>query len=96
MQALELLDLVWRILGGANDRHPGNEALIDSGTDECVDALDQYTGTTYESSNLDAIVFVPDRRSGGQADDRSLVGIGVTLTHKRADIVSTTGSFRAG
>jgi len=75
---------------------PGEDEAVDQGTDSCIAALDEYTGTDYDTSSFDAIVLVPSEQSWTVLDDRGLICIGLTLDEAQTDSIDTTGSIRAG
>lgn len=77
------------------DEYPGLDAALDQGLVRCVEVLDIYTDTDYESSNFDAFALTPTPDSWSQVDDRGLVCIGLTLDDSFESIVETTGSIRS-
>jgi hypothetical protein len=81
---------------GDVDEFPGEDESFTMAGPPCIDALDAYTGTEYESSTFDFYTLVPTSLSWDQLDDRELVCIGLTLDDDLATVVSTMGSIRAG
>lgn len=78
------------------DAFPGEQASLEQGTQRCIEALDAYTGTDYESSNFDVLVLGPTEASWDALDDRGLVCIGITLDDTLSESMDTTGSIRSG
>lgn len=74
---------------------PGEDESVLRAERPCIEALDAYTATSYETSRFDYFSLVPTAASWDALDDRGLVCIGVTLDEGLDDIVSTTGSMRA-
>ena len=69
--------------------------LSEQGSDACITAIDEYTGTVFEESNFNVLPLVPTEASWDSLDDRGLVCIGVTLDDSLTDIVETSESIRA-
>lgn len=59
----------------------------------CIDALNAYTGTDYESSPYDFVASVPSEQTWKAMDDRALMCIGTTLDLSSFKVLSTTGSI---
>lgn len=68
--------------------------LADQGAQPCITALNEYTGTDYDTSAFDVIPLVPTAGSWDTIDDRELVCIGVTLNDEMSDVVETSASIR--
>ena len=78
------------------DEFPTTENdLYDSAAPACVSALDDYTGTTYESSPYDFASLIPTAESWDAIDDRGLICVGVTLNDALDAPIETSGSIRA-
>ena len=77
------------------DEFPGETVAVEQGTPSCIAALDEYTGTDFESSTFDVLVLVPSEASWAAIDDRGLTCIGVTLDDALTEAIDTTGSIRA-
>jgi hypothetical protein len=74
---------------------PGDDAASDAATQPCIEALDAYTGTDYESSTYDIFTLVPSDASWSTLDDRGVICVGVTLDDS-FERIDTTGSIRVG
>lgn len=74
---------------------PGEQAAFEEGQEPCVDAIEEYTQTSFDSSSYDVITLVPTGESWAESDDRGLACIGLTLNEDLTEIVTTTGSMRA-
>ena len=61
----------------------------------CIEALDSYTGTDFESSPYAIIPLVPSSESWDSLDDRGLICIGATLSDDFSEVIETTGSIRS-
>jgi hypothetical protein len=70
---------------------PGEASLFDDSEEHCIDQLDSYTGTSYDSSTFDVLLLVPSSASWRQGD-RGVTCIGLTLHSDR--VLDTTGSIR--
>jgi hypothetical protein len=75
---------------------PGVEAGTEQATPACVEALDAYTGTDFDTSSFNVVPLVPTEPSWEALDDRGVVCIGVTLDAELVDTIETTGSIRVG
>jgi hypothetical protein len=56
---------------GDVDEFPGEDESFTMAGPPCIDALDAYTGTEYESSTFDFYTLVPTSLSWDQLDDRA-------------------------
>lgn len=74
---------------------PTEQEMFQSGGQRCVEALDEYTGTSYTDSNYDVSVLYPTQESWDLMDDRELVCIGVVLSETGTPVESV-GSIKAG
>jgi hypothetical protein len=72
---------------------PGEETLLEYVEEHCIDQLDTYTGTSYDSSTFDVVQLVPSSASWRQAD-RGITCIGLTLDASLENVLDTTGSIR--
>jgi hypothetical protein len=77
------------------DEFPTSDELYEQGTTACTEALDEYTGTVYESSSFDFAPLIPTEESWDKIDDRGLVCVGVTLNEAQDATIETTESMRA-
>ena len=77
------------------DDYPREDDLYDRAAPACVAALDEYTGTAYESSPFDFASLIPTSESWDELDDRGLICVGVTLNEARDDTVETSRSMAA-
>lgn len=77
------------------DEYTSISDLSAQGGEACIAALDEYTGTSFESSNFNALPLVPTDASWDELDDRGLVSIGVTLDEELENIAETSESIRA-
>jgi hypothetical protein len=75
--------------------YPASDALYEASTAPCIEALDEYTGTSYASSPFDFAPLIPSEESWDVMEDRGLVCIGVTLNDAQDGFVETTTSMRA-
>jgi Septum formation len=77
------------------DEFPASsDELYAAATDPCTAALDEYTGTTYESSPYDFAPLIPTKESWDLIDDRGLICVGVTLNEAGDATVESTESMR--
>lgn len=67
--------------------YPGDEAVAEFASGECLARFTDYTGTTYDDSDLQIATVRPDRDSWTEKDDRDVACVlyqpGVTLTGSR-------------
>ena len=77
------------------DDFPTEDDLYDSAAPACIAALDDYTGTTYESSPYDFASLIPTSESWEAIDDRGLICVGVTLNDALDAPIESSGSIRA-
>jgi hypothetical protein len=77
------------------DEFPGDAESATQGNPPCIAALDEYTGTDFESSIFNVVPLVPTSESWDGLDDRGLICIGVTLNDELNAVIDTTGSFRS-
>ncbi len=77
------------------DEFPASsDELYEAATDPCIAALDEYTGTSYESSQYDFVSLIPTEESWDVLDDRGLICVGVTLNEAQDATVESTESMR--
>jgi hypothetical protein len=77
------------------DEFPASsDELYAAATEPCTAALDEYTGTSYESSPYDFAPLIPTEESWDVIDDRGLICVGVTLNEARDATVESTESMR--
>lgn len=77
------------------EEYTSEESMSESSTPVCIAALDEYTGTEYESSQFDFVSLVPTSESWDQLDDRGLVCMGITLNEDANAPLETSESMRA-
>jgi len=77
------------------DEFPTEDDLYDSAAPACIGALDDYTGTSYESSPYDFASLIPTSESWEAIDDRGLICVGVTLDEALDAPIESAGSIRA-
>ena len=67
--------------------YPGDEAVADFASSECLTRFPAYTGATYDDSDLHVATVRPDRDSWVDKDDRDVACVlyqqGATLTGSR-------------
>ena len=67
--------------------YPGDDAVADFASGECLTRFTGYTGATYDDSDLQVATVRPDRDSWADKDDRDVACVlyqqGATLTGSR-------------
>jgi hypothetical protein len=67
--------------------YPGDDAVADFASGECLTRFTGYTGATYDDSDLQVATVRPDRDSWADKDDREVACVlyqqGTTLTGSR-------------
>ena len=67
--------------------YPGDDAVADFATSECLTRFTGYTGATYDDSDLQIATVRPDQDSWADKDDRDVACVlyqqGATLTGSR-------------
>jgi hypothetical protein len=71
------------------------DELYAAATEPCIAALDEYTGTSYDTSPYDFASLIPTEESWDVMGDRGLVCVGVTLNESQDATVETTESMRS-
>ena len=70
--------------------YPGDDAVADFASGECLTRFTGYTGAAYDDSDLQVATVRPDRDSWGDKDDRDVACVlyqqGATLTGSRRKV----------